>query len=115
MFSRYLVITLMMVLCSSIGLNFMAQLSKSKFVQSEDYESFLSSMSKAKSLAVGQLGTIAIFKIAVTGKSTLIKSQASARTNQSLTPESTLLTCISKNEGLVDLAAIVSHAEGPLC
>ena len=36
MFSRYLVITLMMVLCSSIGLNFMAQLSKSKFVQSED-------------------------------------------------------------------------------
>ena len=64
MFSRYLVITLMMVLCSSIGLNFMAQLSKSKFVQSEDYEGFLSSISKAKSLAVGQLGAIAIFKIA---------------------------------------------------
>ena len=115
MFSRYLVITLMMVLCSSIGLNFMAQLSKSKFVQSEDYEGFLSSISKAKSLAVGQLGAIAIFKIATTGKSTLIKSQASAHTDQSLTPESTLLMCISKNDGLVDLAAIVSHAEGPLC
>jgi hypothetical protein len=114
MFSRYLVITLMMVLCSSVGLKFVAQLSKSKFVQNEDYEGFLSSMSKAKSLAVGQLGPIAIFKIATTGKSTLIKSQASAHTDQSLTPESTLLMCTSKNDGLVDLAAIVSHAEGPL-
>jgi len=71
MFSKYLVISLVMALCTSIGIISIAQLSQSKFVQSEDYDGFLSSMSKIKILAVGQLGAISVFKIATTGKTLL--------------------------------------------
>ena len=115
MFSRLLVFIFVMTLCASIGTTSIAQLSQSKFIQNADYDGYFLAISKAELLAVGQIGAMTVFKIAVTGRDTLIKSSAHESTNKKLVAEPISLLCGSDIDHLGNSTINVIHAEELTC
>ncbi|MFT5037757.1 MAG: hypothetical protein ACI94L_000318 [Flavobacteriaceae bacterium] len=115
MLSRLLIFISVMLLCTLIGITSIAQLSQSKFIESADYDGYFSSISTMKLLTFGPIGAMTVFRIAVTGRDTLIKSTSSETSNKGPINKSTSLMCGNENDHPENSTMDVIHAEELTC